>query len=171
MLLGGGKRRDTGAKIYIDNLQPFSSSSSGHFGMWSVKKMTATAKFLALDPSLRQCSTDVSLQACRSQSILTGPEVCGCVPYGYSSILGEKVRTEDLRQTNLCFVFRCSVIPLGLNVTADLSRNPTTVCHLATVCTLLSFMTQLTMMKNCLGYHFKKQLLNMKISREEANLR
>ena len=111
----------TTAKIHIDTLQPYTAFKEGRFAMWSIKEMSGTQSFLDLDLADRQCSTDESLQDCQSLGVQQGPGVCGCVPYGLSSVLvGNKVNRKCIFSCWNIFSLQTFCGPEGMECYAKL---------------------------------------------------
>ena len=76
------------ADVYLPTLAPFRAKADGTMSLSGLKKMTATEGFLARDESFRGCSLQ-SFDKCQTKELL---QTCGCLPWGLSPTLPEKVR-------------------------------------------------------------------------------
>ena len=89
--LGGkvqGKEHE--AKIYFDLLEPSVMFGPGDFVMTSVKEFIGTDQYLKwADGS--SCQNKETISQCQSNSFLQNTKVCGCRPFGFDSIMKDKV--------------------------------------------------------------------------------
>ena len=75
-------------KVYISTLEPFTGYGSGHYMLSSVKELATTADYLSLPENVRGCQARYSVLECKEEQDRVKEEMCGCVPFSLSSLLG-----------------------------------------------------------------------------------
>ena len=75
-------------KIYISTLEPFTGYGSGDYELSSVKEIATTVDYLSLPESVRGCQARYSTLECREEQDRVKEDMCGCLPFSLSSLLG-----------------------------------------------------------------------------------
>ena len=80
------------AKIYIENLQPFTGYGAGKYKLNSVKKIVGTEDFYDYGVKNNICQTKETLSECKMKSFPKQVlKQCECIPYEFADIMDAEV--------------------------------------------------------------------------------